>query len=94
MLEKPYTIMKSALIDVSDYVHSGIDVEDIEEIIEEELLKDGRKGMCRPIPGLLAYDIRTTFKEDAKLCELMDTIVNKLDILLVDEKEKKFFTKN
>lgn len=94
MLDKPYTIMKSALLDVSDYVHSGIAIEDIEEIIEESLLKDGRKGMCRPIPGFLAYDIKTTFKEDEKLLELMDSIVNKLDILLVDDKEKKFLVKN
>lgn len=94
MLNKPYTILKSALFDVSDYVHSGIAIEDIEEIIETALTADGRKGMCRPVPGFLAYDIKTTLKEDDKVNALMDSIVNKLDILLVDEKEKKFFTKN
>lgn len=94
MLEKPYTIMKSALFDVSDYVHAGIAIEDIEEVIENTLLKDGRKGMCRAIPGFLAYDIKTTLKDDDKVFELMDSIVNKLDILLVDEKEKNFLVKN
>ena len=59
MLDKPYTILKSALFDVSDYVHSGVAIEDIEEIIETALTADGRKGMCRPVPGFLAYDIKT-----------------------------------
>jgi len=93
-MNKPYTLIKGALLDVGDYVHSGIQIEDIEETINSELTSGGKKCVCRMVPGFLMYDIKTTLQDDEKICEVLDTIVNKLDILLVDEKEKSYLLKN
>lgn len=94
MIDKSYTIMKGALLNVSEFVHSGIDIEDIEEVLDKELTKNKIVGLARPVPGMLAYDIRTIYTDDKDIIDLMDRIVDKLDILLVDTKEKVFFDKN
>ncbi len=89
---KPYTLTKGALLDVSDYVHAGVAIEDIEDILDKELTSK-RCAICRPVNGFLAYDVRTTLKTDNEVSDLLDKIVDKLDILLVDSKEKSFLKK-
>ena len=81
----PYTIIKGALLDVSPYVHGGIEIEDIEDCISDILTKDS-KGYAKPLQTLLAYHIQTNYDDDKDVVSLMDNIVNELDILLAKEK--------
>lgn len=94
MLEKPYTILKGAILDVSEYIHSGVDIEDVEDTIESQILKSKKVAFARLVPGALAYDIRTTITDDKALIELLDSIVNNLDLSLVETKENNFLNKN
>ena len=81
----PYTLIKGALLDISSYVHAGIEIEDIEECITDILTKDS-KGYAKPLQTLLAYHIQTNYDDDKDVISLMDNIVNELDILLAKEK--------
>ena len=77
-----YTLMKGALLDVSIYVHTGIEIEEVEEIIKDVLTKE-KGGFAKPVPSFLAYHIQTNFEKDEDVIKLMDKIVNKLDLEMV-----------
>lgn len=77
-----YTLMKGALLDVSVYVHSGVELEVIEEILKEILMKE-KAGYAKPVPSFLAYHIETNYQDDKDVIKLMEQIVNKLDLEMV-----------
>lgn len=76
-----YTLMKGALLDVSVYVHSGIEIEEIEDTIAKILIKN-KQGIAKPVSGFLAYHIQTQYEDDKDIIKLMDKIVLELDLLL------------
>ena len=72
------------ILDISSYVHCGLEVEDIEEKINEVIEKiDGT--MATPIYTLLYYKITTKYKLDKDVDNLMRMIVNELDIMLAEK---------
>lgn len=77
-----YTLMKGALLDVSVYVHSGVEIEEIEEIIKNILMKK-KAGYAKPVPSFLAYHIETNYQKDDEVIKLMEEIVNRLDLEMV-----------
>lgn len=83
-----YTLVKSAVLDISSYVNFGLNIEDIEECIETVVFKT-KKAIVRPIPSMLMYDVRTLYKDDSDVINLMETIISELDILVVDKTKEK-----
>ncbi len=77
-----YTLMKGALLDVSIYVHTGVEIETIEEILKEVLMKE-KAGYAKPVPSFLAYHIETNYQKDDEVIKLMEEIVNRLDLEMV-----------
>lgn len=77
-----YTLMKGALLDVSIYVHTGLEIEEIEEIIKNILIKE-KGSFAKPVPSFLAYHIQTNYENDEDVIKLMEEIVNKLDLEMV-----------
>lgn len=75
-----YCLIKSAFLDISEYVKLGLSIEDIEDCIDIEL-KINKHAVSRAIPNFLGYEIKTTYKTDEDVITLMDKIINKLDEL-------------
>ena len=73
-----YTLIKGALLDISPYVHAGLEIEEVEDIIAQVLIQD-KKGYAKPVSGLLAYHIQTNYQSDTEVIKLMDKIVQELD---------------
>jgi len=80
--KKQYTLMKGALLDVSEYVHGGIGIDVVEEIIKSVLMKD-KNSFAKPVPTFLAYHIQTNYEKDEDVFKLMDEVVGALDVELV-----------
>lgn len=86
-----YQIIKSLLIDFSDYVHSGVSVDDIDETIEKVVQK--HKGcFVRPINGMLVYEIKTLLTKDSDISIIGNAIIDELDIKLVEVTENETLT--
>lgn len=85
-----YKIIKSAILDVSSYVHIGISIDDIEDVLETSLI-NVKTAIARPISSMLMYEIKTSLNKDEDLSNLMEDILTKLDLLVVDYKEKTFY---
>lgn len=80
-----YSLVKGALLDISVYVHTGMEIEDIEEILTKVLM-ESKQGYAKPLNGLLAYHIQTNYSSDKDVIKLMDKIVDELDIELAKMK--------
>lgn len=76
-----YSLVKGALLDISVYVHAGLDIEDIEESMSKILMENGH-GFAKPLNGFLTYHIQTNYQNDRDIVILMDKIVDELDISL------------
>lgn len=84
----PYTIVKMGLLDISSYVHCGIDIEDIDEKISSVVDKvDG--VVASPVYTLLYYKITTKYKQDKDVDNLMKSIVAELDVMLAEKYDVK-----
>jgi hypothetical protein len=89
-MTKIYSLIKSAIIDVSSYVHVGLSIDDIEDVFERVLLNT-KSAVIRPIPSLLMYELKTIYEKDDDVIKLVDKITTELDILIVEYKEKTFY---
>lgn len=87
-MPKPYQIFKSAILDVSDYVHYGVKVDDIEQLLDK-FIKPTKKSIYRLVDGFMSYEIRTLYEDDNDVIDLLDSVVKELDILLVNSRESK-----
>lgn len=80
-----YTLIKGALLDVSPYVHEGIELEDIEECMTDILTKE-KNCYAKPLTNLLVYHVQTNYDKDEDVKKLMDKLVFELDIMMAKEK--------
>lgn len=80
--QRQYTLMKGALLDVSAYVHGGVGIDIVEEIIKSVLMTD-KNSFAKSVPTFLAYHIQTNYEKDEDVIELMDKVVGALDAELV-----------
>ena len=85
-----YRLVKSAILDVSTYVDIGMNVDDIEECIENIIIKN-KMAVVRPVQTMLMYEIKTLYQNDDDVLLLLEKIVNALDIMVVDFKKEKYF---
>lgn len=80
----PYTIVKMGLLDISSYVHCGIELEDIDEVINN--VTNGIDGViASPIYSLLYYKVTTKYKVDKDVDDLMKKIISELDVLVAEK---------
>lgn len=88
MLKNHYQLIKSIIIDVEDYIHDGLSIENIEKILDE--LTISIEGcIWRPIDYLPMYEIGTAFIKDEDVHKLADSILLKLDMEVINSKMKK-----
>ena len=79
----PYSIVKMGLLDVSSYVHCGVELDDVEETLNNVI--DKTKGCSiSPVYGMLCYKIYTPYDSDEKIKSFLNDLVAKLDALAVD----------
>ena len=85
MSEKlPYTIVKMGLLDISSYVHCGIELEDIDEVINN-VTENVDGVIASPIYSLLYYKVTTKYKVDKDVDDLMKKIISELDVLVAEK---------
>ena len=85
-----YKLIKSAILDVSTYVDIGLSVDDIEECIEDIIIKN-KMAVVRPVQTMLMYEIKTLYQNDDDVVILLNNIIDALDIMVIDVKKEKYF---
>lgn len=81
-----YQIVKSILFNFADYIHSGLDMDDIDDIFDK-VIRKRKQCFVRPINGMLVYEVKTLLTDDEELAKIGEELTNELDIALVEKTE-------
>ena len=88
-----YQIVKSILFNFSDYIHSGLDMDDVDDIFDK-VIRTRKQCFVRPINGMLVYEVKTLLTNDEELAKIGEELTNELDIALVEKTENESIKHN